>query len=238
MTASIPGAIAFDLDDTLYPERDFVISGYAAVAATVRPRFGVDILPALTARFLAGERGDLFTPVLAAAGHALPEAEIRELVEVYRGHRPALSPFPETMAVLKRLKRRWRLGLVTDGIAAVQRRKIDALPLDGLFDAVTVTDEMGTDGTGRTFWKPHPRAYQDCAAKLGLPVSALAYVGDNPAKDFVTARRLGIFTIRVRRPGTLHGMIEAAPDHAADVEVPDLTAAALVLETAMERGAA
>ena len=51
----------FDLDDTLYPERDFVRSGFLAVDEQVRARLGREgFLKTARARFERGERGKIF----------------------------------------------------------------------------------------------------------------------------------------------------------------------------------
>ena len=49
------------------------------------------------------------------------------------------------------------------------------------------------------------RCFEEMAGRLGLQHSQLAYVADNPAKDFVAPNTLGWLTIRIRRPGTKHG---------------------------------
>jgi putative hydrolase of the HAD superfamily len=220
-------AVVFDLDDTLYPERDFVFGGYRAVADEISRRHGVDILGWLLEAFENGRRGDLFTPALQAHGCYQDEAQVRRLVEVYRGHLPSLRPFDDARAVLTELRSRpaLSLGLITDGIAAVQRGKIEALGIASCFDAIVVTDELGGE-----FRKPHARGYLHCARLLGLEPAAMAYIGDNPQKDFVAARRLGMATLRIRRPRTLHFDAPATGDHAADAEFADLRHAVAYLE--------
>jgi putative hydrolase of the HAD superfamily len=210
-------AIVFDLDDTLYREAEFVMGGFRAVGEAVAARHGIDIADELIALFRSGRRGDLFTPVLARHRPEVDEGYVKELVEIYRGHAPALSPLPGTRGVLEALRVAYPLGLITDGIAAVQRRKFGALGLGDLFDATIFTGDWG-----EAFWKPHPRPYEECARLLGLDASALAYVADNPNKDFVTARRLGWTTIRLRLPDGLHAATNLDASHEADREIRDL----------------
>ena len=63
-------AIAFDLDDTLLLERDFVRSGFAAVDRALDEWFDIDYdwLGNLWDGFESGVRGDAFNRVLADAG--------------------------------------------------------------------------------------------------------------------------------------------------------------------------
>jgi FMN phosphatase YigB (HAD superfamily) len=49
------------------------------------------------------------------------------------------------------------------------------------------------------------------------------YVSDNPAKDFLGARRAGMRSIRVRRAGGIYTALEPeTPEYAPDAEVGDL----------------
>jgi len=84
---------------------------------------------------------------------------------------------------------------------------------------VVVTGELGPDA-----WKPSPRGYAEVLRRLGdvSPADAV-YVSDNPAKDFLGARRAGLRSVRVRRPGGIYTELEPeTPDHAPDVEVAGL----------------
>ncbi len=144
-------AVAFDMDDTLYPERAFVFSGYRAVSEAVEAELGFPIYDELVDLFQSGRRGDLFTPVLARHLGAVEESYVKRLVAVYRAHRPVIAPFPEAAAVLEEIRGRYRMALISDGIEAVQQRKLDALGLRPLFEAIVMTDAFG-----REFWKPTP----------------------------------------------------------------------------------
>ena len=60
-------AILFDLDDTLYLERDFVKSGFRAVAWWLQQENGLpekETFTRLWSMFTSGERGDLFDRLL------------------------------------------------------------------------------------------------------------------------------------------------------------------------------
>lgn len=212
--------VAFDLDDTLYPEREFVLGGYRAVAKAVSDSHGIDIFELLRERFLSGERGDLFTPCLKQAGCYGGETQVLELVKTYREHQPSLRPYGDVRPALERVRGKVPLCLISDGWAAVQRRKLAALDLECYFDVVLITDELG-----REYWKPHPRAFREAASRLGRNTEEMIYIGDNPLKDFCTARSLGMSTIRVRRPETIYGAIEPAQGYEADLEVSTLAEA-------------
>ena len=59
--------VAFDLDDTLYPEREFVQSGFTAVAQHLADAGVIDaesFFNAATSLFVAGARGNIFNLAL------------------------------------------------------------------------------------------------------------------------------------------------------------------------------
>ncbi len=211
-------AVAFDMDDTLYPERAFVFSGYRAVSEAVEAELGFPVYDELVQLFESGRRGDLFTSVLTRHRDRVEERYVKSLVAVYRAHSPTISPFPEAESVLSAIRKRYRTALISDGIQEVQHRKLDALGLRPHFEAVVMTGELG-----REFWKPHPLPFEDCARRLAVAPAQMVYVGDNPAKDFVAARGLGLKTIRVRRPGTLHFEIDLPATQEADITVETLS---------------
>ncbi len=216
MTPPLPRAVLLDLDDTLYLERDYVASGFRAVGRWMAERYGVDDFARVCRElFERGRRGDVFDAALAALGLA-DRVPVVELVRVYREHRPDIRLLPDAERLLRRLHRRVPLALVTDGPARVQRRKLLALGIAPLFDVVTVTDELG-----REFWKPHPRPFLATLDALGVAPGETVWIADNPAKDFLTPRRLGMYCVRVRRPGGIYAHLETGPE-GVDREVPDL----------------
>jgi len=209
----------FDLDDTLFPEIDFVFSGYRAAAEKAFDDFGVDIEPRLREKFLNGKRGDLFTPALREAGVDAGEPYVKTLVEAYRSHRPTLSLFVDAEALIHLLNKQGRsIGLITDGWEEVQARKIRSLGLQERVDSVVRTDALG----GREAWKPNVVGYRECLRKLSASPSDTVFVGDNPEKDFLGAKKAGIESVRIRRPVTEHGDKQVLDEKKADVSVKSM----------------
>ncbi|HUW81713.1 MAG TPA: HAD family hydrolase [Phycisphaerae bacterium] len=193
--------IVFDLDDTLYPERDYVQSGFEAVArafeAELRPTF--DLATRMKQVFESGDRSRVFDSILGDLHRPPDPALIQRMVDVYRNHQPRIRLFADADAALDRLASRFKLALLSDGYLAAQRRKVDALGLAQRLDSIVLTDELGRD-----YWKPDPRAFQRLAADLQLCGPQCAYVADNRSKDFVAPNQLGWRSVMVCRPGALY----------------------------------
>ncbi len=202
-------AVVFDLDGTLCRERDYVRSGYRAVAEALRRRTGrrAAYEDWLWRRFLSGLRENAFDALSARFRLGLSPADIAALVDVYRLHRPDLRccrGVAELIAALRR--RRRKIGLVSDGFLPAQRLKFEALGLGRLFDATVFTESLG-----REAWKPSTAGFEAVRRALGAPHHACAYVADTPAKDFLGPNRLGWLTVQWRRPGQVHGHNPAPP---------------------------
>jgi putative hydrolase of the HAD superfamily len=121
--------------------------------------------------------------------------------------------------LLSRLRAARRLGLVTDGRLAQQQAKARALGLPWLLDALVFSDELGPEK-----WKPHPAPFWALLERLGIPAAEAVYVGDNPAKDFLGARRAGMRSVRLRRPDGLHAAAEPESAEASpDAEIRTLS---------------
>jgi putative hydrolase of the HAD superfamily len=192
-------ALVFDLDDTLYPERDFVTSGYRAVARRVASRCGCDFecaFSTMTGALDALGRHRVFPALLAR----FPEITISlaEVIEVYRQHIPKIHVFPGYAGLLQDLARCYRLGIITDGLPAVQRRKVRALGLESVMQKIIYTWDHGSESE-----KPHPLPFCVMLDSLGADPESALFVGDNPEKDCRGAHRAGMrfAQIRHRVPG-------------------------------------
>lgn len=209
--------VVFDVDDTLYLERDYVRSGFEAVGRWAKEALGADGLASVAwAAFEEGRRGDLFDHALAVLGVEPSPEHVQELVRRYRSHRPAISLLPDAVEALGALSGRVPVAVVTDGPVVSQRAKVDALGLARLAAPVVLTAELGEG-----FGKPHPRAFQLVEAAVGQSGASCVYVADNPAKDFAGPAALGWRTVRVARAGGLHAKVPSGPD--VQVEMCDLT---------------
>jgi putative hydrolase of the HAD superfamily len=207
--------IVFDVDDTLYLERDYVQSGFRAVDAYVAAELGErGFGDRAWELFIGGVRGNVFDRALADLGIDATRDLVQCLVTVYRTHVPTIALEDDAAATIEQLAST-ALAIVTDGPIDSQRAKVRALGLARAMREVVFTEELGPG-----FGKPSPRAFEQLEHSFAVRGPQAVYVADNPAKDFVAPRALGWATVRVRRAGSLHEGVESGPD--VDREVTDL----------------
>jgi putative hydrolase of the HAD superfamily len=188
----------FDLDDTLYPERQYVDSGFQEVSHMLAGRLSRDaaqVYSELRQIFASGNHGSTFDEWLDVY---LPEGGVMstELVERYRQHLPTqLALFEDAANLLRRLRDSGcKIGILTDGNGGVQRRKVQALDLAEQVDAIVFTDDFGREN-----WKPSPVPFRIVLDLLSESPDRAVYIGDNPLKDFRAPKVLGMATVQIWR---------------------------------------
>ena len=221
--------VAFDLDDTLYPEREYVLSGFRAVSELVKKRLGIeDFYSELVKTFDEGERKKTFNVALKRLGVEYNAALIQDLIDCYRAHFPDIKLYDDAMIILRLLKGKYHLALITDGHLQAQRNKVRALNLEQIFEKIVYTDEYGKD-----YWKPSLFPYQLVMEFFSAKGSECAYVGDNIEKDFIAPNKLGWLTVQIRREEGQYIDIFADDNRKAQVRIDSL----IDLERVLEEGA-
>jgi putative hydrolase of the HAD superfamily len=214
-----PLCLVFDIDDTLYLERDYVRSGFEDVGHWAAKWLKIpDFYERAWELFEQGHRCDIFDRLLQQAGFDPRAGLVQTLVWLYRAHKPRIVLLPDALHLLASIQGRMVVAVVTDGPLTSQSLKAQALGLDGIADPIVITDQWGEE-----FRKPHPRAFEFVRDRVLDEHMQFVYVGDNPMKDFAGPRDLGWVTIRVRRPGGLHYSEPNSEDCPPDFEVSDLT---------------
>jgi putative hydrolase of the HAD superfamily len=210
--------VVFDLDDTLFPEWQYVLSGFRAVDTWLRDTKGlIGFYDHARALFDLRSQGPIFDIVLAALGCSADNTLTGELVKIYREHRPVLTLYDDARWALDVFRARGCLGLISDGYLSVQQNKLAALHIADAFHAVVFSDALGRD-----CWKPSPRPYRRIMELIPGPSSDFVYIADNPTKDFITARRLGWQTIHIARRDAVYHGVEAASEFHADAVITSL----------------
>jgi HAD superfamily hydrolase (TIGR01549 family) len=108
----------------------------------------------------------------------------------------------------------WSLGVVTNGDATVQGRKLVAAGLDELVDAVCISGAVGVR-------KPERRIFELAAERAGVPLDDGWMIGDNAEADIGGGRGAGLRTVWLSRGRTWeHDAFEPdqqAPDPASAI---------------------
>jgi putative hydrolase of the HAD superfamily len=214
--------LVFDLDDTLYPERQFALSGFAAAGRWAEAELGITGLAADMTRLLdGGHLGELFKLALAAKLPDHTPEHLSDLLEAYRNHEPTLTLFDDANWALGHFAARAKLGLITDGTHHVQAKKVAALGIAPHFEEIVYTHALG----GRAFSKPHPLGYERVEQTLATEGARLVYVGDNPSKDFIVPNARGWTSVMVERPEArrIHAGAQVAAGGAPQHTIASLT---------------
>lgn len=210
-------AIIFDLDDTLYPEEEFVMSGFRTVAKHLAKKYGLNsskIFNTLKSDFDQGARGKNFDLLLEKLN--LPKRELKQLITIYRNHKPKVKLFSDAKKILKYLKenREVKIGLISDGPVKTQKNKLKMLKIEKIFNKIVLNDSLG-----KKYRKPHQRSFKLILKKLKVKPKETIYVGDNPEKDFIGAKKMGIFTIRIKRGEGIYENIKETDKNKADLNI-------------------
>lgn len=221
--------VVLDLDDTLYLERDYVRSGFSSIAAHLE---GLEVGSAETIfehlwnQFELGRRRDAFDNLIEEFPTVADVASVESLVKRYRDHSPTIS-LAEPDSFLRLRGSGVELALISDGHPQVQQLKLDSLGVGHAFSPLVLTGKWG-----RAFWKPHHRAFELIETAFGLYGTKLAYVADNPSKDFIPPNERGWLSVRLRMPGQLHEHSE--PQNRAGAAQMEVASVAEILEEIRE----
>lgn len=179
-TRSIKGVI-FDLDDTLYSEKQYIKSGYKKIG-----------------EFLGREEAEeklweYFEGGKQAVDEYLAEIGMKEkkseCLMVYRNQVPEIELYDGVKELIHELKQKGvKVGIITDGRTEGQKAKLKALGLDKMIDDIIITDELG----GIQFRKPNDISFRIIQNRWRLSFEQIIYVGDNPNKDFQAPKQLGM----------------------------------------------
>lgn len=189
-------AVLWDLDDTLYSRADAARYMFPGMfrACLYTDRSDAFIAEAVDFMLTQAGRHSVTTEAAFQALLALYPSDkpyIRaQCMDYYYAHiRDFIKPFPETAELLQKLKNRGvKLAIVTNitpELLEHQKKKLVALGIAHLFDAVVYSAEFGVH-------KPDMRIFDHAAALLGVPNDQCLFVGDDPYTDIAGALSAGM----------------------------------------------
>lgn len=183
-------AVIFDLDDTLYSEKQYIRSGYKKIAEYFNLP---DMEEEMWNSFENG--GKAIDEVLKAHGLI---SKKEQALYIYRFQEPKISLYSGVEELLIRTKKKKKIGIITDGRPEGQRAKLKALNIN--VDKVIITDELG----GTEYRKPNPKAFEIMQKELNTEFEKMVYIGDNIKKDFIAPQKLGMKYIWFKNPDGLY----------------------------------
>lgn len=177
----------FDLDDTLFSEKEYEKSGYEAIGRAYPE------IEKLSDKLWTASQHCKYAidEVLKTEGIISKELK-NEWLRIYRFHKPNIHLYDGVEEMLKCLvSAGLKLGIITDGRVEGQTAKIEALSLEEYFEKIIITDSLG----GIEFRKPNEKAFLLMQEYFGVEFNKMAYIGDNLSKDFVAPQKLGMKAI-------------------------------------------
>lgn len=103
---------------------------------------------------------------------------------------------PGATDILKKLKSKYVLGLVTNSLAENTLIDLDITGLAEYFKTITISSQVG-------YCKPHPFIYQTAVLSLGLRTEEVCFIGDNWDEDVIGPIQQGMQAIWVKPPRKL-----------------------------------
>ena len=211
-------AISLDLDDTLWPVMPALVAAEQAMHAWLQERAPataalcsierireIRLLVAMAHADRAHDMGWLRLESLRRALHQSgddPALAVGAFNEFMDG-RQRVTPYPDVEPLLQRWKSRYKLLLVTNGNA-----DIDRIGLGHFFDARAVAHQVGVG-------KPDRRIFDHACEQAGVAPSRVLHLGDDLELDVRGARLAGMHAAWLRRPDLLEaGSAVSAEDDA------------------------
>ena len=186
--------LVFDLDDTLYDEKQFVYSGFLEVAnwiSEMSKRPSNLIYESMVKDLSVNGRGEVFNNALKKYFYET-KTNIKKCLSIYRLHKPRISLETDVVDLLIELGKAYKLYIVTDGNKIVQNNKIKSLDVEKYMKKVFITYRYGLKAS-----KPSLKCFELIKNIERIKWQELVYVGDNPNKDFVNLNKVNAITIRV-----------------------------------------
>jgi len=183
---------AFDLDDTLYYEFDYLASAYRSIASDIDPLRSMALFNKMIEIYRSG--GNTFSYLVEK--YSDKNLSIDKLLFVYRNHIPEMKLKDGVNEMFEKIKmKKSRIGIITNGRSITQRNKLSALGILSLMDEILISEETG-------FEKPDEANYLILMHKY--PGFKFLYFGDNPEMDFTAPKRLSWHCIGIRDKRNIH----------------------------------
>jgi len=213
-------AVFFDIDDTLYDSTQLTTTARRnSIRAMIDAGLNGDedeifeVLQKVIKKYgpnypkhydeLLKELGLPWNPKIIAAG-----------VVAYEHTKAGfLKPFPKVIPTLLKLRNKYKLGVISNGLAVKQWEKLIGLGLYHLFDIAITSEEV-------KFEKPSEKIFDIAIKKLGLLPEECVMVGDRIDIDMIGAKLAGMKTIRIMK-GKYSNIEPKSEEETPDYEIKE-----------------
>lgn len=215
-------AIIFDLDDTLYDQK---LPFTQALGQTYRYDLTPDELAHVFNRFhdfndqgfdQENVKGMSFETwqtarIRYALANVTPEPISTDwAIQFGLAYHQALTRiqlFEGLAGTLTKLSRCFKIGIITNGPAKLQRNKLHQLQIEHYVhpDHIFISEELGIA-------KPDPSIFTTWAHQVGIKANEAVYVGDNATLDMVSAKHAGWQTFWFNHRQNDQGQPSVIPD--------------------------
>jgi len=166
--------VVFDLDDTLYAERDFEKSGIQFVYDNLSIKH-------ISLDTILNNRNNWIELIIDGVNNLITKQTV---LDIYRYHFPTIQLYNDSKVFLEKLLSKGNeISLITDGRSITQRNKLRALGIESFFKTIIISEEVKSE-------KPSEYNFR-MVMKNSIHAENFIYIADNPSKDFITPNKLG-----------------------------------------------
>lgn len=163
----------FDLDDTLYSERDFEKSGIEFV-------YNFFEIKHIDLGSILKNRKNWVAQIINGSNNQITSQMV---LDIYRNHLPTIQLYKDSKIFLEKLRSQGNeMSLITDGRSITQRNKLRALGIESYFKNIVISEEVNSE---------KPSEYNFRKVMNNKHPGNYIYIADNPNKDFITPNKLG-----------------------------------------------
>lgn len=168
--------VVFDLDDTLYSEKEYVYSGINYLEKYIYKIYNHNFNGDLRKAY---NDGNDFLQIACNRLNLSKETKL-SLLWIYRLHNPRIKLAKGIKRSLNSLNRmKATINILTDGRSITQRLKINSLGINDI--PVYISEDFRSE-------KPSTKRFLEIQNKY--PYKKFVYIGDNPKKDFIAPLKL------------------------------------------------
>ncbi len=130
---------------------------------------------------------EVFRELLYAHGIKRPgKMTIEFIARLFRSlSRKSFGTSAHAHTILESISGDYSLGIISDAQRPFTLPELRMLNLDRFFDTVVLSSDIGVK-------KPNPKIFKKAMDSLGVSPEESLYIGDNPAKDLVGAKGIGM----------------------------------------------